>query len=89
MLFAVLTAQILHVGVLRQSGVIVFAQATWVKVDHLLKVRQPVLYFDDLVDLLLIANNRKTRTTMAHDIRHFFGVSVLIQRHRHCADHLR
>ena len=88
-LFAVLAAQFLHVGILRQRRVVVFAQAPRVEVDHLLKIRQSVLHLKDLVDLFLIAHNRKTRTTMAHDISHLFGVCVLIKRHRHRADHLR
>ena len=88
MFLAVGAAQFLHSAVLVELGMVVFAQATRIEVDHPLKVGQLTLHFDDLVDLLLIAHDGKTCATVAHDIGHLFGIGVLVQRHRHGPGHL-
>ena len=88
MLVTELTAHFLHIGVLRQRRVVIFAQPAWIEVNHLLELRQLVLHFDDLVDLFLIAHHRKPCAAVIHDIGHLFGIGVLIQRNRHRANHL-
>ena len=87
-LVARLAAHVLNGAILVQRGVVVFAQTAWIKIDHTFELGQLVLNIQHLVDLFLIAHDGKTRATMIQHIGHLFGVSVLIQRHRHGTDHL-
>ena len=73
-------ARVLHMGILVQFRMIVFPQTPRIEIDHLLECRQPVLHFDDLVDLFLIPGDHEPRAAMIKDISHLFSHRVLIKR---------
>ena len=67
---------------------VVFAQAARIKIDHLFELRQLVLNFHDLVDLLLVARHHELGTAMPHGIGHLFGSRVVVQGDRNGTAHL-
>ena len=71
-----------------QPGMVIFSQAPWIGIDHLLKLRQPVLNFDNFIDLFLVCSNHKARAAMAQNIDHFFGNRIFIQRYRNRTNRL-
>ena len=88
MLVAVFTAHFLDCTILVQSGVVVFTQSARIKIDDAFELGQLVLNIKHLVDLFLITGHDKPRAAVIQDIGHFFGVGVLVQGHRHSANHL-
>ena len=80
---------LLNVDETVQLVMVVFPQSARVDIDNVLKLMQTLLHLDQLVDLLLILDDRKTRAAMVHHIGHLFGGAVLIERHRDCAHGLR
>ena len=71
-----------------QVAVIVVAQAARLVVDHLLQLRQAVLYRHDLVDLLLVLDRGEAHLGVGQHERQFLGDRVGIDRHRNGAEHL-
>ena len=63
-----------------QRMVVILTQAAWIDINHMFELMQPILNFDNFVDLLLVLTDHKARTTMLHDISHLFSRGILIQR---------
>lgn len=78
----------LHIFIGIQVCMVVFSHTAFVEVDNFFYVGQVFLGLDNFVDLLLIFNDHKTGTAMFQHIGHFFGVRIVIKRHRNSATEL-
>ena len=68
-----------------QIGLRVMAQPARVGVDHRFEKRAALLDRDQLVDLLLVLDDRETHLGVFQDIGHLVGDRVLVDRHRNAA----
>ena len=81
-------AHALHLVDPGHALVVVVAQAARLVVDDVLEPGEPVLHREDLVDLLLILDDRELHLGVLQHIGHLFGDRVGIERHRHGAERL-
>jgi hypothetical protein len=81
-------ADFLHIGIGIHGRVIVIAQAPRIAIDDLAQLRQVFLDAQDLVDLLLVLDNREADAGMVEYVLHLLGDRVLVQRHRDRPGHL-
>ena len=68
-------------------GVVVFAQTTCIQIDHLFKIWQVRLNFQNLINLFLIARDNIARATVTENISHLFRNRILVQRNGNTACH--
>ena len=76
------TALVLNMAIFMERMVIVFPHAARIDVDHVLELVQVLLNLDDLVDLLLVLDDREARAAMTKDVFHLFRRAVVIDRDR-------
>ena len=78
-----------HPIIRMEIGLPVMSQPARVAVDHRFEVRAALLDRDQLVDLLLVLDNRQPHLGVIEDIGHLVGDRVLVERHRNAAQCLR
>ena len=78
-----------HPIIRMQIGLRVVAQPARVGVDHRFEQRAALLDRDQLVDLLLVLDDREAHLGVLQDIGHLVGDRVLVDRHRNAAQCLR
>jgi len=72
-----------------QELLAVLFETAGIVVDDMLDMRTAVEYFEHLVDLLLVLDQRDLDVGIVEHVGHFVGHRILVKRHRHRAERLR
>ena len=84
-----LVAGLAQLGQAHEAGLAVGAQAPRIVVHDRLEPRAAGAQCEELVDLLLVLDDREARLRVVDDVFHLLLAGVLVERHRNAAERLR